>query len=87
IARSLVRRPRLMLMDEPFSDLDHATRAQVRHEVLRILRAHGTPAIIVTHDREDAFHIADRIAEMDQGRITRTGTADLFRERWTAQPF
>ena len=87
IARSLVRRPRLMLMDEPFSDLDQRTRATVRTEVLRILRAHGTSAIIVTHDREDAMHVADRIAEMQEGRIVRSAPADEFRREWSQQPF
>ncbi|MBL8001487.1 MAG: ABC transporter ATP-binding protein [Flavobacteriales bacterium] len=86
IARSLVRRPKLMLMDEPFSDLDPATRKSVRAEVLRILRAHGTTAIIVTHDREDAFHVADRIAEMDRGRIVRIERAEVFRAEWSAHP-
>ncbi len=87
IARSLVRRPALMLMDEPFSDLDHRTRVSVRTEVLRILKAHGTAAIIVSHDREDAFHVADRIVEMEEGRIVRTGTAAEFSTEWTARPF
>ena len=87
IARSLVRRPRLMLMDEPFSDLDPKTRASVRNEVLRILREHNTTAIIVTHDREDAFHVADRIAEMDHGRILRTASAETFRREWVDHPF
>ncbi len=87
IARSLVRRPRLMLMDEPFSDLDTKTRAAVRNEVLRILHEHNTAAIIVTHDREDAFHVADRIAEMDHGRIVRTAPAEAFRQEWTDHPF
>lgn len=86
IARSLVRRPRLMLMDEPFSDLDHRTRTQVRTEVLRILRLHGTAAIIVTHDREDAHHVADRITEMDAGHVVRTGDAATFRESWHRHP-
>ena len=87
IARSLVRRPALMLMDEPFSDLDHRTRVSVRTEVLRILKAHGTSAIIVSHDPEDALHVADRIIELEEGRIVRTGTAADFRTEWTARPF
>lgn len=87
IARSLVRRPQLMLMDEPFSDLDPTTRKNVRAEVLRILRAHGTTAIIVTHDRDDALHVADRIAEMDEGRIVRIAEASVLRREWSAQPF
>ena len=69
IARSLVRRPRLMLMDEPFSDLDADTRASVRQEVLQILRAHGTAAIVVTHDREDAEALADRKVGMEDGAL------------------
>lgn len=87
IARSLVRRPKLMLMDEPFSDLDQVTRSGVRAEVLRILRAHGTAAIIVSHDREDAYHVADRIAEMDHGKLVRVDNADVFKHEWESRPF
>jgi iron(III) transport system ATP-binding protein len=87
IARSLVRRPQVLLMDEPFSDLDAHTRRQVRTEVLRILHAHGTAAIIVSHDREDAFHSGGRIAEMEAGRLVRTGSAEEFRHRWSVHPF
>lgn len=87
IARSLVRRPALMLMDEPFSDLDPRTRSDVRTEVLRILRRHGTTTILVTHDREDALHMADRIAEMDHGRILRIGPVEELRSSWSQQSF
>lgn len=76
IARSLVMRPQVLLMDEPFSDLDSDTRVLVRAEVLRILRAHGTSAIMVTHDREDAVHMADRVAEMHDGAILGCGKAE-----------
>lgn len=67
IARSLVRRPALMLMDEPFSDLDPDTRRQVRSEVKRILDAHGITSIIVTHDPQDADQVADRVLVMRTG--------------------
>lgn len=87
IARALVLRPKLMLMDEPFSDLDTRTRASVRGEVVRILREHGTTTIIVTHDREDAWHTADRIAEMGHGRMVREEKADVFRAIWSDHPF
>lgn len=87
IARSLVMRPRILLMDEPFSDLDTATRREVRSEVLRILRTHGTAAIIVSHDREDAFHLGDRIAMMEQGRIVRVDQAATLRQEWSEHPF
>lgn len=85
VARSLVRRPALLLMDEPFSDLDEVTRRQVRTEVLRILKAHGTAAIIVSHDRADALHLGDRIVLMDQGRSLRTTTPAMLRAEWTTE--
>ena len=87
IARSQAVRPQVLLMDEPISDLDAPTRQQVRDEVLRILHAHSTAAIIVTHDRGDAHHMADRIAEMDQGPIVRNGSAADFKDNRAVQPF
>lgn len=81
IARSLVLRPQVLLMDEPFSDLDGATRREVRTEVLRILKEHGTAAIIVSHDMEDAMHLADRIVRMEAGHTLRSMTpAELLAE-------
>lgn len=87
IARSLVLRPKLMLMDEPFSDLDRDTRNSVRAEVGRILKDHGTAAIIVSHDREDAYHLGDRVMMMDTGRIIRNATAEEIRAEWQKAPF
>ncbi len=87
LARSLVLRPKVILMDEPFSDLDSRTRAQVRNEVDRILQAHGTAAIIVSHDREDAYHLGDRIAVMEDGRVVRVESAEILRHEWTEHPF
>lgn len=69
VARSLARQPKLLLMDEPFSDLDSATRANVRSEVKQLLKGLGTAAIIVSHDAQDAAHIADRIVEMNRGAL------------------
>ncbi len=69
IARSLILRPRVLLMDEPFSDLDGETRGKVRNEVRRILQEHGTAAIIVSHDAEDARHLGGRMVRMEQGRL------------------
>lgn len=86
IARALILRPKLMLMDEPFSDLDAHTRASVRSEVMRILRTHGITTVLVTHDREDAWHTADRVAEMDHGRIVREERVEVFRAIWGGQP-
>ncbi len=74
LLRSLAPRPRVLLLDEPFSNLDAGLRVQVRDEVAAILRAEGMTALLVTHDRADAMAIADRIAVMDAGAIIEVAT-------------
>ena len=69
LARALAPAPALMLLDEPFSNLDADLRAQMRDEVERILRTSGTTAIFVTHDQEEAFTLADRVGVLQAGRI------------------
>lgn len=69
VARSLARKPRLLLMDEPFSDLDLSTRVNVRAAVKAALQRSGTAAIIVSHDQQDAEHMANRIVRMEAGRL------------------
>jgi iron(III) transport system ATP-binding protein len=69
VARALAPAPALMLLDEPFSNLDADLRAQMREEVEKILRSTGTTAIFVTHDQEEAFTLADRVGVLNQGRI------------------
>jgi iron(III) transport system ATP-binding protein len=69
VARALAPAPALMLLDEPFSNLDADLRAQMREEVEKILRNTGTTAIFVTHDQEEAFTLADRVGVLNQGRI------------------
>lgn len=76
VLRSLAPRPRLLLLDEPFSNLDPALRLEMREQVSAILRSEGMPAILVTHDRADAFSVADRIAVMEAGRIFTSGTPE-----------
>lgn len=74
LARALAPRPASLLLDEPFSNLDAALRAQMRHEVRSILKHEGVTAIFVTHDQKDAFAICDRIAVMRAGRVEQVGT-------------
>ena len=74
LARALAPRPRLLLMDEPFSNLDVDLRERLALEVRGILRAEGTTAILVTHDQHEAFAIADEIGIMHQGRIQQWDT-------------
>ncbi|PKB81011.1 MAG: hypothetical protein BZY88_07240 [SAR202 cluster bacterium Io17-Chloro-G9] len=69
LARALAPRPNLLLLDEPFSNLDPRLREQVRRDVLRILRESGVSAIFVTHDQEEALFMGDVIAVMNQGQI------------------
>lgn len=69
LARSLAPRPRLLLLDEPLSALDRALRERLAGEVRDALVATGTTALFVTHDHDEAFAVADRIAVMDAGRL------------------
>nr|USU33694.1 ABC transporter ATP-binding protein [Methylobacterium sp. OTU13CASTA1] len=76
LARALAPGPRILLLDEPFSNLDRRTRDRVRADTLALLRETGTTAILVTHDPEEALGFADRIALMRGGRIVQVGTGD-----------
>ena len=74
LARALAPRPRLLLLDEPFSNLDVALRERLGQEVRDILKAAGATAILVTHDQNEAFAMADKVGVMDQGRIMQWDT-------------
>ncbi len=73
LARSLAPAPKVILLDEPFSNLDASLRAETRTEVRRILKQAGMSAILVTHDQEEALTTSDRIAVMNEGRIEQIG--------------
>lgn len=75
IARALAPAPGLLLMDEPFSNLDESLKAGVRAEVQAILRQTGTAAILVTHDSEDALAVADKIAVLRAGHLQQFGNS------------
>ncbi|WP_374584043.1 ABC transporter ATP-binding protein [Pseudoduganella sp.] len=74
LARALAPRPRLLLLDEPFSNLDVELRERLAQEVRQILRAEGVSAILVTHDQHEAFAFADQVAVMHEGRIQQWDT-------------
>ena len=74
LARALAPRPRLVLLDEPFAALDLAAGEQLRHQLRRILKTLGVPAILVTHDPQEALALGDRMLLMAEGRIVRDGT-------------
>lgn len=74
LARALAPRPALVLLDEPFSNLDASLRVQMREEVRRILKESGAAAIFVTHDQKDALAISDRVVVMNQGLVEQVGS-------------
>ena len=80
LARALAPRPAVVLMDEPFSGLDVQLRETMQEETLGLLRETRATAVIVTHNREEAMRLGDRVAVMRDGRIVQVGTAeDLYR--------
>lgn len=81
LARALAYEPDVLLLDEPFGALDANTRAYLRRELRRIQRELGVTTIFVTHDREDAFELADRIGILLRGRLVASGAPQvLYRE-------
>lgn len=73
LARALAPRPRVMLMDEPFSGLDNRLRDGIRDRTLELLKEEGTAVLLVTHEPDEAMRMADEIALMRQGRIVQKG--------------
>ena len=76
IARSMVLNPKLLLLDEPLSNLDVHLRDVMRKEIKRIQKQFGVTMIIVTHDQEDAFKLADRVIVINEGHIEQIGTPE-----------
>ena len=76
LARTLAPSPVTVLLDEPFSNLDSSMRQQLRQEVELILRSQRTAAVLVTHDREEAFAVADRVGVMIDGRLLQIDTPE-----------
>jgi iron(III) transport system ATP-binding protein len=74
LARALAAEPKLILLDEPFSNLDPSVRARVRGEVKQLLQTVGITAIFVTHDQEEALSLAEQVGVMIDGHILQVGT-------------
>ncbi len=74
LARALARRPQALLLDEPFSAVDRATREKLYGEIIDLRRHLAMPVVLVTHDMNEAQLLADRMVVIEQGRVVRTGT-------------
>src|ERR671917_1498573 len=89
LARALAPKPELVLLDEPWSNIDPHLRNSMRDELARILRAIHVTVVLVTHDREEAFSLADRIALMRNGTVVQEGTPEEVyttpATRWAAE--
>jgi iron(III) transport system ATP-binding protein len=89
LARALAPKPELVLLDEPWSNIDPHLRSSMRDELARILRAIQVTVVLVTHDREEAFSLADRIALMRDGSVVQEGTPEQVytapATRWAAE--
>ncbi|MEU9290938.1 ABC transporter ATP-binding protein [Streptomyces sp. NPDC048275] len=80
LARAIVKRPRLLLLDEPLSALDRHARAEMQLELKRLQHEAGITFLVVTHDQEEAMSLADRIAVLDRGRVLQVDTpVELYR--------
>ena len=88
LARALIKRPRVLLLDEPMAALDKKLRAETQFELMELQCKLGTTFVIVTHDQEEAMIVADRIAVMDAGRLVQVAKpADIYERpnsRWVA---
>jgi len=88
LARSLIKRPRVLLLDEPLAALDKKLRGETQFELMQLQRKLGTSFVIVTHDQEEAMIVADRIALMNEGRLIQVGPpAEIYerpQSRWVA---
>jgi putrescine transport system ATP-binding protein len=89
LARSLVKRPRVLLLDEPLAALDKKLRGETQFELMQLKERLGLTFVIVTHDQEEAMTVADRIAVMDHGRLIQVATpAEIYEQptsRWVAE--
>ncbi|WP_028981705.1 ABC transporter ATP-binding protein [Sporocytophaga myxococcoides] len=78
LARALVRKPKLLILDEPFSAIDQETRIRLQQEILKIHKAYNLTTILVSHDLTEVLRLSDYVIEIGNGKIVRQGNTDLF---------
>jgi ABC-type Fe3+/spermidine/putrescine transport system ATPase subunit len=80
LARALAPRPRVLLLDEPLSNLDPTLREKTRRELKRLIRRTGITTLFVTHEQEEAFDLGDRVAVLNRGRLEQVGSPEALYE-------
>ena len=83
LARALAPEPRVLLLDEPLSNLDPALRERTRHELREVIKRVGITTVFVTHEQEEAFDLGDHIAVLNNGRLEQVGAPDALYEHPT----
>jgi molybdate transport system ATP-binding protein len=78
LARALVRKPDLLLLDEPLSSLDHETRLRLQDEIYRIHKHYSLTTVLISHDKDEIVKLSDHIIKIDQGKIVHQGPAEGF---------
>src|SRR5207247_3681158 len=81
LARALAPEPRVLLLDEPLSNLDPALRERTRRELRQLIKRVGITTVFVTHEQDEAFDLGDRIAALNAGRLEQVGAPDELYER------
>ena len=81
LARALAPEPRVLLLDEPLSNLDPGLRERTRRELRALIKRVGITTLFVTHEQDEAFDLGDRIAVLHRGRVEQVGTADVLYEQ------
>jgi molybdate transport system ATP-binding protein len=88
LARAIVREPEILLLDEPLSALDTATRTRLQDEILRLHQGLGLTTLLVSHDKQEVFKLSSSVALIEKGRITRHGDIrEVFLDRITSNKF
>lgn len=88
LARAILRRPKILLLDEPLSALDQKTRGVLQDEIIKVHQHFGLSTMLVSHDKQEVFKLSDSVAVIRHGRITKTGTPhDVFLDRITSNKF
>lgn len=88
LCRALMNRPKLLLMDEPFSALDPQMRSQLQHDILTLHKEFGTTTIMVSHDPSEVYRLANRVIMLEHGKVIREGTPkEIFLKAYGSQKF